>query len=232
MSATFDARTLAGKFIVLDGPDGCGKTTQQHRLVSWLNDAGVPAIACRDPGGTEIGDRIRHVLLDFDLAEMHVRCETLLFMASRAQLVGTVIAPALAAGKCVVCSRFVSSTCAYQGAAGADVHEIVALGRHAVGETWPHLTIVLDVPIEEGFRRTGRPPKPPGRVRHAGQKQLFDGASTDAMEARPIEFHRRVRELLLDLPAFYPTPVTILDANASVEVVHGRIVEAIAGAKL
>jgi len=231
MSAIPDLNTLAGKFIVLDGPDGCGKTTQQHRLFAALSDAGVDAISCRDPGGTPIGDRIRHVLLDFDLSEMHVRCETLLFMASRAQLVGTVIAPALTDGKSVVCSRFISSTCAYQAAAGADVQEIIALGRHAVGDVWPNLTIVLDVPIEEGFRRTGRTPRA-GRAKHAGQTQLFDGAGTDAMEARPIEFHRKVRDLFIDLPAYYPAPVTVVDADADVDTVHARILEAIAGAAL
>ncbi len=112
--------SLGGKFIVFDGPDGCGKTTQRDLLARHLEDQGLNVVTCKDPGGTEIGDRIRHILLDFDLSEMDVCCETLLFMASRAQLVGEVIDPALKQNKVVLCDRFVSATCAYQGAAGYD----------------------------------------------------------------------------------------------------------------
>ena len=133
MTARLDKDRLAGKFIVLEGPDGCGKTTQQAKLAAHLAGLGLEVVGCKDPGGTAIGERIRHVLLDYDLAEMNVRCEALLFMASRAQLVGEVIEPARRAGKCVVCSRFISSTCAYQGAAGSDIKDILQLGRIAVG---------------------------------------------------------------------------------------------------
>ena len=116
--------TLAGKFIVLDGPDGAGKSEQHRLLAKTLEQAGIDVESCRDPGGTEIGDRIRKVLLDYDLSTMNVSCEALLFMASRAQLIAERIRPALDAGKTVLCDRFVTSTCAYQGAAGYRVgHE-------------------------------------------------------------------------------------------------------------
>src|SRR6185436_4631396 len=168
---------LSGKFIVFDGPDGSGKGTQLQLLAEKLTAAGLQVVRAKDPGGTPIGDRIRSVLLDFDLSTMDVRCETFLFMASRAQLISEVIEPALKASKVVLCDRFISSTCAYQGAAGYDPQRIIELGRLAVGNTWPQLTIILDVPPEEGFRRTGRKPH------HAGQKRkdMGEGLFSDAL---------------------------------------------------
>lgn len=232
MGAKHNWNKLASKFLVLDGPDGCGKTTQQERLAAALRENGLSVTTCRDPGGTAIGDRIRHVLLDFDLAEMDVRCEMLLFMASRAQLVGQIIRPALERGDCVVCSRFISATCAYQGAAGSNIDDVLTIGRAAVGDTWPDLTLVLDVPIEEGFRRTGRSAqKHVGRAgREAGQAKLFDGVQPDAMESRSNDFHRRVRENMLALPTYYPKPVVVVDANAPIDDVHARVLEAVASA--
>ncbi|MBN2445694.1 MAG: dTMP kinase, partial [Phycisphaerae bacterium] len=117
-----------GKFIVIDGPDGSGKGTQLERLSEWINEAGGDCIRPRDPGGTVVGDRIRQVLLGYDLADMDATCETLLFMASRAQLVAEVIRPALAAGQTVICDRFISATCAYQVAAGFPREKVIALG--------------------------------------------------------------------------------------------------------
>ena len=137
--------SLAAKFIVFDGPDGCGKTTQRDLLARHLRDQGLDVVTCKDPGGTDIGDRIRHILLDYDLSEMDVQCEALLFMASRAQLVGQVIQPAIKQHKVVLCDRFVSATCAYQGAAGHDMQRIIDLAPYAIGKTWRDLTIVLDV---------------------------------------------------------------------------------------
>ena len=197
---------LRGKFVVLDGPDGSGKTTVGKLLAQRLTDAGLSVVQCRDPGGTKVGDRIRSVLLDFDLESMDVRCETLLFMASRAQLVAEVIRPALAAGHLVLCDRFISATCAYQGAAGYDHEAILELGRHAVGTTWPALTFVLDVPPEVGSKRL--------QGRHAAPAK-----NLDAMERRPRSFHEQVRANFLALPGRYPAPVEIVDASAPAEQV-------------
>lgn len=219
---------LSGKFIVFDGPDGSGKGTQIQLLCDCLAKAGLEVVRARDPGGTVIGDRIRSVLLDFDLSTMDVRCETFLFMASRAQLVSEVIAPALRAGKVVVCDRFISATCAYQAAAGYDPLKVLELGRFAVGETWPHLTVIIDVPAEEGFRRTGRKPHHAGRNRKTqdvGQGSLLQDIQVDAMEARPLEFHRKVRKLFLSLPAGYPGRVEIVDGMGSTAEVHARVME-------
>lgn len=228
------AARLAGKFVVFDGPDGSGKSTQRQRFGDRLTAIGADVVHCKDPGGTAFGDMIREVLLGHDLTHMDVRCETFLFMASRAQLVGEVIDPALAANKTVLCDRFISSTCAYQVAAGYDLKRVLDLGRYAVGDTWPDLTVILDVPAELGFERTGRQPKHAGknRKRHAGQAMLLDDVQHDAMEARPIEFHRRVREAFLRLAESYPKPVVVIDASADLETVQTRIWEAVASATL
>jgi dTMP kinase len=216
---------LRGRFLVFDGPDGSGKSTQRELLGRRLSDAGLEVVHCKDPGGTAIGDRIRHEVLGHDLAQMDVRCETFLFMASRAQLVGEVIEPALRGEKVVLCDRFVSSTCAYQGAAGYDVRKVIELAHFAIGDTWPDLTIIFDIEVERGFERTGRKAHHAGkhRKKHAGQQTLFADAQPDAMEARPIEFHRRVREIMLSLPEFYPRPVKILPAEEDAERVHARV---------
>jgi len=202
------APKVRGRFIVLDGVDGAGKSTHHRRLEQDLSAASVQVVSCRDPGGTTIGDRIRSLLLGQDLSKMDVNCETMLFMASRAQLIHEVIRPALAAGKTVLCDRFVSSTCAYQGAAGYDPRRTIELARFALSDLWPHVTIVLDIPVEKGLDRIGR-----GR------------SGTDAMESRPMEFHRRVREIFRNLPEFYPAPVVIVDASSDADTVYQRILE-------
>jgi len=219
--------SLSGKFIVIDGPDGSGKGTQLDRLAVWIEQHGGRCQRARDPGGSEIGDRIRHLLLGYDLSEMDARCETLLFMASRAQLVAEVVRPALNAGQTVLCDRFISATCAYQGAAGVPRDEIIALGRLAVGPSWPDLTIILDLPPEVGFARTGRKPHHVGKRRDAGQLNMFDGATSDAMERRPLDFHRRVRELFRELPTVYPALVVIVDAARDVDAVWEDVRKAV-----
>ncbi len=222
---------LAGKFIVFDGIDGAGKGAQLDRLEANLRAAGVAALRTRDPGGTVIGDRIRHVLLDYDLSQMDVRCEAFLFMASRAQLCREVVAPALLAKKAILGDRFVSATCAYQGAAGYDPHKVIELARFAIEDVWPHLTIVIDLPHKEAFRRTNRSAAS-ARPAVEGQSMLFHDVRTDAMESRPEAFHARVRELFLELPSYYPAPVAIVNGEGSVEDVEARVVEAIASAAL
>jgi dTMP kinase len=229
MEPTTLAEKLRGRFIVLDGPDGGGKSTQRDLLAVMLETTGVDVVSCRDPGGTEVGDRIRSVLLDFDLSTMNVRCETLLFMASRAQLVAEVIRPALEANKTVLCDRFVTSTCAYQGAAGDDPRRVIELARFAIGDCWPDVTVLIDVDTEEGFKRIGR------RAHHAGKNRrrsadggtLFDGSRPDAMEARSIEFHRRVRQMFLAVGEYYPKPVLVVDGRGNVNEVHTRVLGAL-----
>jgi dTMP kinase len=222
--ADAEMNNLRGKFIVLDGPDGSGKTTVQQKVAGQIAAAGLHVTVCKDPGGTSVGDRIRGVLLDHDLTKMTVQCETLLFMASRAQLVREVVRPAIEAGHVVLCDRFVSSTCAYQVAAGDDFATIIELAKYAVGKTWPDLTLILDVPVEEGFGRIGR------RMNGRRDMQLAQAggsaqAGLDAMERRPGSFHAAVRANFLALPGRYPTPVEIVDATQPAE----QVVEEIMG---
>lgn len=231
---------LRGKYIVFDGIDGAGKGAQLNLLEQALTAHGIEVVRARDPGGTTIGDRIRHVLLDYDLSEMDVRCETFLFMASRAQLARDVIEPAIKAGKVCLGDRYVSATCAYQGAAGFDPRRVIELARYAIEDTWPHLTIILDVPPHAGHERTGRKAsdakKPNGsrksEVAGGRHPTLFHDVHTDAMEARPMDFHERVHQMFQELPKYYPAPVVMLDGLGSVEDVQSRVMKAIADAAL
>ena len=213
MGVPFQNGPLSGEdvFVPLDviigGVDGAGKGAQLDLLHKALEDHNVEVVRTRDPGGTGIGDRVREVLLGYDLREMDVRCETLLFMASRAQLVAEVIEPALADGSAVLCDRFISSTYAYQGAAGYDVGGLLALANMAVGDVWPSLTVVLDVPVDQAFAR-------------------MEGKH-DAMEKRPRDFHERVRKNFLQLPSAYAAAVHVVDGRGDIDEVHDRILELI-----
>jgi dTMP kinase len=223
---------LRGKFIVLDGPDGSGKGTQLDRLQVWLSEQGCQVLRTRDPGGTPGGDRIRHLLLDYDLSEMSPNCEALLFMASRAQLVHEVVRPALVEDQTVLCDRFISSTCAYQVAQGYERQRVLELGRLAVDDTWPDLTVILDIDPEAAFARTGRQSHHAGKrsSMQPGQGQLFDGSAPDAMERRPLEYHRRVRDLFCELPEVYPTPVVIVNADDEPDTVAKAVQQAVGDA--
>lgn len=218
-----------GKFIVLDGPDGCGKTLQLDLLASRLADRGIPIVRTNDPGGTAIGDQIS-ALLKYDAkGPMDVATEVMLFMASRAQLVGEVIKPALAGGKTVLCDRFISSTCAYQGSSGYSVEKIIELGRFAVGDVWPDLTIIIDIPAEEGRQRTGHKRYGKTKVNHkdANQAYLFENAIPDRFDSRTLEYHRKVRKWFLNIGEYYPGIVRIVSGEADIETIHKRILEVI-----
>ena len=214
------AGSLRSRFVVFDGPDGSGKSTVLQEAAGALRAGGHAVTTCKDPGGTAIGDRIRSVLLDHDLCGMDPVCETLLFMASRAQLVREVVRPALARGDVVLCDRFVSATCAYQVAAGCALDRILALAQQAVGASWPDLTLVLDVPVELGLTRV--------RQRRSGQANAAsasDAAALDSMERRPAAFHECVRRHFLELPESYPAPVSVLDARGPVADVVAEVLQ-------
>ncbi len=202
------AQALAGTFVVFDGPDGAGKSTQLGLLAEKLESAGVTICRLRDPGGTAIGDRVREILLDRAHEHMSVECEMLLYMASRAQLAYEFIRPALARGECVLCDRFISSTVAYQGAGGADVQTIRQVGHTAVGDAWPDLTVILDVDSAEGLSRIDSAP--------------------DRIESKALDFHQRVRELFLQQAADEPDTFIVVPTTGTVERTHGQIVQALA----
>ena len=221
---------FTGKFIVLDGPDGCGKTTQLELLAGYLNNEGIEVVKTHDPGGTKIGDQIRHLLKYGAKGIMDIHTETMLFMASRARLVAEVIKPAIEKGKTVLCDRFISSTCAYQGSSGYPLEKIIELGKFAVGDVWPNLTIIIDIPAEEGLERTGRKPRQKSIANHkdANQRHLFENTTPDRFDSRSLEYHRKVRKWFLMLEKEYPGVVKIVDgSNASIENVHEKIKQVI-----
>lgn len=194
--------SLRGKFIVFEGPDGSGKTTQMHRFLAALVQAGVECVEVREPGGTAIGESIRQILLHTK-DQMTLRCEMLLYMASRAQLVEERIRPALARAQVVVADRFLASTFAYQGAAGGvPVEDIRAVANAALTGVEPDLVLIYDVD-----ERTAA-----GRI-----NPLLAGAGRpgglDRIESRGAEFHRKVREGYLALGRRDPTHCEVIDAS-------------------
>jgi dTMP kinase len=193
-----------GFFLSLDGPDGGGKSTQAARLADFLRSEGLDVVSCRDPGGTPLGDRLRTILLDRSDLSIDLRSEMLLYMASRAQLVGEVIRPALEAGKVVISDRFLLANVVYQGIAGGlPESDLWSVGRIATGGLMPDLTLVLDVPPEVASARVSVP--------------------RDRMEDRPDEFRRRVRSGFLRALKTYRYPFLLLDASAGPEVVEQKI---------
>lgn len=199
---------LAGKFVVFDGPDGSGKSTQLKVFTSAAREAGLVVREAPDPGGTPVGDRIRAILLDPMHQEMCVRTEAMLYMASRAQLVDQVIRPALARGELVMGDRFVSSTLAYQGTAGGlTPGEIMAVAQVACGEVWPHLTVVFDADERTAAKRLS--------------------PLLDRMEQKGAEFHRRVRAGFLAQAKADPTRHAVVDAGGEQAEVTARLMLAV-----
>ena len=215
-----DWSKLTGRFLVLDGGEGSGKSTQSKRLAAWLRDRGLDVTHVRDPGGTDISERVRGLLLDPANDAMAMRCEMLLYMAARAQLVVERIRPALDAGGMVVADRFVSSTLAYQlGGDGLSVDDIERVAAVATGGLVPDLTVLLDVPVEQA------------RGRHVAKPVLFAGAEQvdlDRIERRPTEYHRRVRQNYLDQAARHPSRHAVVDATRDADAVFADVLAAIA----
>ena len=200
-------RKLAGRFIVLDGPDGCGKSSQARLLMDWLQSQGVPTIGFRDPGATVIGEKIREILLSPAHEAMTTPAEVLLYMAARVQLWAEKIQPALSEGKCVVLDRWLSSTCAYQGYAGAfGMEKVIEIARASLERVWPDLTIILDVDLQTTAQRL--------------QREL------DRMEQKGDHYHSRVREGFLTLAEGRPD-FAVVDATGSMEAVHKEVVQAV-----
>src|SRR5271170_6852914 len=141
---------LRKKFIVFDGNEGCGKSTQARMLQEALEKSGVPTKLVYDPGTTRIGELIRRILLDPANTDMSMRCEMLLYMAARAQMMKEIVQPALEEGRAVISDRFISSTLAYQlGGDGLTEADILGVGQIAIDKRWPDMTIILDLPVAE-----------------------------------------------------------------------------------
>jgi len=196
--------TAAGRFIVLDGIDGAGKSSQIGPLVQWLKAGGRTVTTCRDPGSTPAGDAIRAILLDRHEIHLAPTSEMLLYMAARAQLVAEVIRPALARGEWVVSDRYLLANIVYQGhAGGLDPDVVRRVGAVATGGLEPDCVLVLDVDLATAARRLDRP--------------------LDKLENRGDEFRARLRAGYLAEAARDPDRIAVIDAAAEPEVVAGRL---------
>lgn len=198
-----------GRFVTIEGPEGAGKTSQAEHLRRRAVAAGIDVVVTREPGGTDVGERVRSILLD--PASAHgPRADALLFNAARAQLVAEVVRPALARRALVVSTRFADSTLAYQGyGAGLPLDELRSLARFATGDLRPDLTLLLDLPPEVGLARKG-------------------DETTRFESGFDLDFHRRVRDGFLALAAAKPDHFVVVDATAPTEAVGEAVVAAVA----
>ncbi len=190
-------------FLSIDGIDGVGKSTQLERLCAWLTETGEQVVYVRDPGTTVAGEAIRALLLDSDLT-MHRRCEALLYMAARSQLVEELIRPALESGKTVVSDRYLLANVVYQSVGGhVDAELLWQLGEVATGGLYPDLTLLLDMPAEAAAMRRSGP--------------------EDRMERRGIAYMSQVRQAFLDQLPRCPGAHEVIDAGGTVDQVSQAI---------
>jgi dTMP kinase len=206
-----------GILITFEGPEGSGKTTQIGLLTDHLRAAGYDVLTTREPGGTPIGDQIRAVLHDIANTEMVDEAEILLYSASRSQLVGQVIRPALTQGTIVLSDRYADSTTAYQGyGRGLNLMALKQITEFATGGLTPDLTIYLDCPVEEGLSRKR-------------QARALGTGEWNRLDQETVEFHRRVRKGYLTLAAAEPDRWLILDACRPIEVIQREIRKSVKG---
>jgi dTMP kinase len=200
---------VRGHFITLEGGEGAGKSTQAERLAARLRAHAVGVVVTREPGGSAGADIMRHVLLSGAAKPLGPVAETLLFAAARDDHIRTTIAPALDAGKWVVCDRFIDSTRVYQGVLGrVDPKLIRGLERLTVSEHMPELTFILDLPAETGLARAAK--------RRAG-------AQADRFETETLAFHTRLRQAYREIAAAEPQRCVLVNADRPVEAVAEEI---------
>lgn len=200
-----------GRFISIEGGEGCGKSTQCRRLAAALARRGLEVAVVREPGGTPLAEEIRRLLKDKRDEAPCDRAELMLFLAARAQLVEKTIGPALASGKWVVSDRFADSTLAYQGAGRRmNAAFIDTANDFACAGLNPDLTIVLDLPLETARKRLGLRNETADRIELAGE-----------------DFHARVRASFLDIARKNPSRVAVLDASQDADTVEEQILRTI-----
>ncbi|MFH1312716.1 MAG: dTMP kinase [Candidatus Eisenbacteria bacterium] len=193
-----------GIFITLEGIEGSGKTTQVELLKDLLTASGFEVLLTREPGGSPIGEKIRHILLDTANAAMEPLTELFLYEASRTQHVEEVIGPALKAGKAVLCDRFYDASTAYQGyARGIGAPTVADLNLVATAGKKPDLTIVLDLPVSVGLKRLGQ--------------------NLDRIEGETTAFHEKVRKGYLEIAKAEPERVKVVDASGPPEEIFAKV---------
>ena len=200
---------MKGLFITFEGLDGSGKTTQIALLADYLKRKGRQVITTIEPGGTNLGDRIRQILLDKNNAGMSNKAETFLFEASRAELVSKVIAPALGSGKIIICDRFFDSTIAYQGIArGLGVEKVMELSLWATDGIVPDLTFLLSVDVEGGEKRLSGSSK-----------------NRDRIESEEEKFKQRIFDGYIELARKYSDRIVLIDAKQEIKTIFSQIRE-------
>lgn len=200
---------MRGFFITLEGPEGAGKSTQAQLLAAALQERGIATHVTAEPGGDPVAVQCREILLHSKIP-ISDRAELLLYLAARAQHVEMIIRPALAEGKVVISDRFADSSLAYQGyARGLDIDMIMSLNCFATGGLTPDLTLLLDLPPEDGMARQ---------------------AQRNRFEEESLEFHKKVRAGFLELAAREPERIHVIDASGSVEDVQARIFDVVQSA--
>lgn len=201
-----------GRFITLEGGEGAGKSTQVKLLSQWLEAQGCEVLATREPGGSHGAEEIRKLLVQGATDRWDALTETLLHYAARRDHLHCTVLPALAAGRWVVSDRFSDSTMAYQGYGhGVDRGFIAALDKAVVGEHRPDLTLILDLPVEQGLRRAG------GR---SGQENRY--------EAMDRAFHERLRQGFLAIAGAEPERCRVVPATTNIDTVQARLRAAVA----
>lgn len=199
---------MKGKFITFEGGDGAGKTTQISYAKDYLNSCGLSLLLTREPGGTELAEKIRALILN-QQAEMTAITEALLMFAARAQHTSEVILPALKKGLWVLCDRYTDASFAYQGGGRGLADEVIAdLEKIATDSLQPDLTLLLDLEVEEGVSRS-----------HAR------GAAADRFESEALSFKAAIRAAYLRRQSLYPHRIKLIDAARPATEVHGDIVE-------
>jgi dTMP kinase len=201
--------TARGLFVAFEGGEGAGKSTQARLLLGWLTEEGYDVLLTHEPGDTEVGQKLRQIVLDPATGALADRTEALLYAADKAEHVERVVVPALARGAVVVTDRYVDSTLAYQGAGRAiPDNELERVARWATGDLRPHLTVLLDVEPTAGLGR-------------------FE--ERDRIEAESLDFHRRAREGFLALAAANPDHYLVVDARADKDEIAALIRERVEG---
>lgn len=197
---------VAGQFITVEGTEGVGKSTNMAFIEDWLTKAGKELVITREPGGTELGEKLRSVLLDAREQSMSDDTELLLMFAARAQHLHEVIKPALASGKWVLCDRFTDATYAYQGGGrGIDMSRIAELEQWVQGHLRPDMTLILDLPVDIGLERAGKRSEP------------------DRFELEKHDFFNKVRDTYLARAAAKPESYQVIDASPSIDEVQQSI---------
>jgi dTMP kinase len=197
---------MRGRFITMEGGEGAGKSTMIERVAEWLERSGHPVIRTREPGGTELAEKLRDILLDRTNLLLSGKAELLLMFAARAQHLDELIRPALARGDWVLCDRFTDATWAYQGGGrGLPGEDIEALETLVHGDLQPDLTLLLDLPVELGLLRASR------------------RSEADRFEQESIEFFQQVRNAYLERAAAAPERFAVIDASKGVEEVWSQI---------